>query len=54
MASINAKLIKVLTNNSPFNDGFFDIPEIKDPNKVPKPEPTPANDIVANPAPINF
>ncbi len=51
---MKAKLIKVLTNSSPFKEGFFEIPLINDPNNTPNPLPTPAKDIVAKPAPINF
>lgn len=41
-------------NNCPLRDGFRAKEVIKDPNTIPIPAPTPAREIVAQPAPIIF
>lgn len=41
-------------NNSPFKEGFLDVPFINAANTNPAPIAPPPKPIVANPAPINF
>ena len=41
-------------NNSPFSDGFLDVPFIRAPNTIPAPIAPPPSPIVASPAPISF
>ena len=41
-------------NNSPFKEGFLDVPNIKDPKIKPAPIDPPASPKLANPAPINL
>lgn len=54
MASQRLKASIDKENNSPFNEGFLDVPFINAANTNPAPIAPPPNPIVAKPAPINF
>lgn len=54
MASANEKASMAIENNSPFNEGFLDVPFIKAANIIPAPIAPPPTPIVANPPPINL
>ena len=54
MASTNEKANIDNENNSPFNEGLRDVPDIKAANTKPAPIAPPPSPIVANPAPINL
>lgn len=52
IASVKAKPKIATLNKSCLNEGFREIPRIKEPKTVPIPAPAPANPIVAKPPPI--
>jgi hypothetical protein len=52
MASVKAKPKIATLNKSCLNEGFLEIPRIKEPKTVPIPAPAPAKPIVAKPPPI--
>lgn len=54
IASANEKANIANENNSPFNEGFLDVPFINAANIIPAPIAPPPNPILANPAPISF
>ena len=54
MASVNEKASIARLNNSPFNEGFLEVPFIRAANITPAPIAPPPIPIVANPPPINL
>ena len=52
MASVKANPRIAVLNRSSFNNGFLEIPEIKEANIIPIPTPAPASPQVDSPAPI--
>ena len=54
IASVNAKPINAILNNSSLSEGFLEVPVTNEPKTEPIPTPAPAKPIVAKPAPIHF
>lgn len=54
MASVSENANIAIENNSPFSEGFLEVPFIKAANIIPAPIAPPPTPIVANPPPINL